>query len=259
MKRLFKLFTTCILAALLITGTTFTAFADDSTTDMDAMMQEYAASLISQITAESDDAALDQAAEYYAANGFPGVAEGFTDWKSLYATVGAMVSVEETNITYGEDGSAAIVSNVKFENANVVATIVISADGYVTELSFEKEEAKAASDLGEKLKDASVNLVVGMGTVFAVLIFLCGVIYLFRFISKAEKAIADKKAAKNAKPAAAEAAPTVTEVTPAPASDDELQAVIAAAIAAYESENGSGITKQPSLTNGINIKTYRRN
>ena len=121
--------------------------------------------------------------------------------------------------------------------------------------------------MGEKLSQAGTNLLIGMGTVFVILIFLAWVISLFKYVNKAEQKIEDKKKAKAAAQAAnapaapaapAPAAAPVVKVSPAPASDAELQAVIAAAIAAYEEDEGSSIKKQPSLNNGIVVKSFKR-
>ena len=50
--------------------------------------------------------------------------------------------------------------------------------------------------MGEKLGTAGLNTLVCIAVVFVVLIFISFVISLFRFIPKAEAAIAAKKAAK---------------------------------------------------------------
>lgn len=147
---------------------------------------------------------------------------------------------------------------------------------------------------GEIMAGAFANLVIGMGTVFAVLIFLTWVISLFKHVGKLESRIAMKKAPKaqpehkrRKRPKEAvqkEAAPAseasdetgadpvhasgarIKSITPAP-SDMELQAVIAAAIAAYESDvhpaektagTSSARPKQAPLLNGIHVRSYKR-
>lgn len=138
---------------------------------------------------------------------------------------------------------------------------------------------------GEIMAGAFANLLIGMGTVFAVLIFLTWVISLFKHVGKLEKALTAsgrktskqtgrrrkrkasqpeaETAAEMAQPAAENAAAQAVSITPAPAGD-ELQAVIAAAIAAYEADMAAVMggpaarPKQPALQNGIRIQTYRR-
>lgn len=92
-----------------------------------------------------------------------------------------------------------------------------------------------AQTLGEKMTDAAYIVVLGIGTVFVMLVVIALIIYAFNIIPLIQKlfskeARAEKEAAgtKNAVPAAEEAVDTEE-------SDDlELVAVIAAAIAAYE-------------------------
>lgn len=89
------------------------------------------------------------------------------------------------------------------------------------------------SDLGARMEVAALNTVIGMGTVFAVLIIIIGVISLFRFIPMIQDRLAGKKKAA----AAQENADTqiVESQENTEVSDDlELVAVIAAAIAASE-------------------------
>lgn len=135
---------------------------------------------------------------------------------------------------------------------------------------------------GEILAGAFGNLVIGMGTVFAVLIFLTWVISLFKYVPKLVEGLGkkrmdraqtakgnaarDKKAAKSgtAQTAGAGSRPTapapagtsgaggarVTSITPTP-SDGEVAAVIAAAIAAYEADKeGSGSSIKGALQGG---------
>ena len=89
------------------------------------------------------------------------------------------------------------------------------------------------SDLGARMEVAALNTVIGMGTVFAVLIIIIGVISLFRFIPMIQDRLAGKKKAA----AVQENADTqiVESQENTDVSDDlELVAVIAAAIAASE-------------------------
>lgn len=89
------------------------------------------------------------------------------------------------------------------------------------------------SDLGARMEVAALNTVIGMGTVFAVLIIIIGVISLFRFIPMIQDRLAGKKAAAVQEETGA--AQIVDSQEDTDVSDDlELVAVIAAAIAASE-------------------------
>ena len=83
--------------------------------------------------------------------------------------------------------------------------------------------------LGETMGKAALNVVMGMVTVFAVLILICLVIYCFRIIPYLQK----KHDAKNAVPTEKTAeAPQAVSAPPAEEETEELIAVISAAISA---------------------------
>lgn len=91
---------------------------------------------------------------------------------------------------------------------------------------------------GEILEKAGLNTILGMGTVFTVLIFMAWLISLMKYIPIiAEKFT--KKSEKAAAPAPAAEAPVVEEEEEL-ADDLELVAVIAAAIAEYEGTSADG-------------------
>ena len=83
--------------------------------------------------------------------------------------------------------------------------------------------------VGEKLEKAALNTLMGMGTVFCVLILISLIIYCFRFIPMLLGGKKKKKEEKTETPAPA--APVVEETL---TDDLELVAVISAAIAASE-------------------------
>lgn len=100
---------------------------------------------------------------------------------------------------------------------------------------------------GEILKKAGLNTVLGMGTVFVVLIFISFIISLFEKIPELEAKFSKKEAA----PAKAPAKVPVKAPEPAPevqTDDGELIAVIAAAIAAAEG----------TTTDGFIVRSIRR-
>ena len=89
-------------------------------------------------------------------------------------------------------------------------------------------EAVGTTSKSDALSDAGINTLLGMGTAFAVLILISLIISLFPLIGKVGK--------RPEVVAPAAKAPEVKEVVEEEnlADDDELVAVIAAAIAAYE-------------------------
>ena len=115
--------------------------------------------------------------------------------------------------------------------------------------------------LAEQMEDAGANLAVGRGTVFVVLIFIAWVLSLFKYISVFEKKAKGQKAPAPA-PKAAAPAPKAAAPAPAAKQDDVVQAVIAAAIAAYEAYNAgeqseNGFVPGPTLQNGLFVRPLR--
>ena len=123
-------------------------------------------------------------------------------------------------------------------NLNMISQQIVDAE--FTELASNEEENKT---VGQLLETATVYAIIGIGTVFAVLIFISLLIACFKFIHKWETGQKAKAEPAPAAPAPVKAAAPV----PAPAAgqdlmgDAELVAVISAAIAAYEGTSSNGL------------------
>ena len=97
---------------------------------------------------------------------------------------------------------------------------------------------------GEKMAKAGMNTLMGMGVVFAVLIFISWLISMFKYINVFE-------AKMKAKKAAAAPAPTAAPAEEENLTDDtELVSVITAAIAAYEGKE--------TVDNGLVVRSIKR-
>ena len=108
----------------------------------------------------------------------------------------------------------------------------------------------------ELMKQAGMNTLLGMGTVFVVLIFISFIISLFKFLPAlfAKKPKIEDLKKEESKPAAPAKA-----ATPAPAAgnlmnDAELVAVITAAIYAAEGQAGNGAVSKDKLV----VRSIRR-
>ena len=107
------------------------------------------------------------------------------------------------------------------------------------EMNMESLTINPEYSMSEILAKAGMNTLLGMGTVFVVLIFIAFVISLFKYIPVIQGLFSKKAKTETtvSTPAAAPAAPAVeTEET----DDTELIAVIAAAIAAAEGTSTDG-------------------
>ena len=179
---------------------------------------------------------------------------GFNSWKSAKKELGECLEIGDATTTVANDGSTTTTFIAEFENRD--CEFVLGFDRRmqkITELTF-----NPVYTLGEKMSQAGVNLVVGMGTVFAVLIFLTLIISLFKYVNIAEEKLQQKKSKAVITETAAKTAPAAaSKAAQAAVDSNEIQAVIAAAIAAYESECG-GFEKQPALNNGLVIRSYKR-
>ena len=146
-------------------------------------------------------------------------------WEEAKADLGEVKSLEDGTLEVDGD----------FEkNPGIVRVFwnISTGTPVPTDLTITVEESK-----GVLIGQAGMNTIIGIGTVFVMLIFLIFVISSFDYI------LGDKK--KKKAPAApvqeaskAVAAPVVEETAPE-ADDMELQAVITAAIAMYEEDMAS--------------------
>lgn len=154
----------------------------------------------------------------------PGVYNGCQSWKSAQKDIGEYQGVDSATSSYTDDG-AVITVNVLGSSHN--AEVEIALDETYTRIAAITTNVKYST--GEILFKALMNTVIGMGTVFAVLILISLIISCFTLISKVEKK------EKKEEPAPA-AAPVVQQIAAKEelSDDTELVAVIAAAVAAYE-------------------------
>ena len=119
---------------------------------------------------------------------------------------------------------------VNYPGRQVVVSFVLNYDYELEQLIITDVGVDIVYTLGEKMEKAALNTLMGMGTVFGVLILISLIIYCFRFIGDLQN-IGKKKQTTEA--VVTNNVPEVAEV--APLTDDlELVAVITAAIAASQ-------------------------
>lgn len=146
-------------------------------------------------------------------------------------------------VSHGEFSYKATASELHItteaEFAKRDATIEIVLDD---ELYLDSITVGAHMSTGEILKKAGLNTLLGMGTVFVVLIIISLIISLFKYIPDIQEKLKKKPAQQTAAPAgvSGESVETVSEADSAELDDTELIAVIAAAIAAAEGTTTDG-------------------
>lgn len=198
-------------------------------------------------------------------------AEDEVTYKSLKAYMDACVAYGggvfatyyTSNVSNTDDGYV-VRSRMYFGDTEVeiqmTLLIDVATENYMTgEVTYGIYDAKPLTidkvlSVGEKMGNAGLNTLLGMGTVFIVLILICLIIYLFGFINKFE----NRAKGKNDKNVPAAQDIEIPSVTAKNAADDtELVAVIAAAIAAAEGTDPSGIIVR-SIRKVGNANTWKR-
>lgn len=158
-------------------------------------------------------------------------------WVSGLEELGNYVGViqGETEVTFNEENIIATVQvqgdQVYKGNKSRTATVEIIFMEDFTD--FESMSVNANYDMSELMTNAALNTLLGMGTVFIVLILISLIISCFNFIPKIQEAFAKKAKKEDVKAEAVDN--TIAQIVEKEEADDlELIAVISAAIAASE-------------------------
>ncbi len=147
------------------------------------------------------------------------------DYYDFLDTIELSVSEKEVIATIPLEG--------ELKNASV--EIIINEKGNVTSMTTNVERT-----FGELMTNAALNTLLGMGTVFFVLILISFIISAFGLISKIENAMKNKASKKEIKEEAVNNTIAQIEEREELADDLEIVAVIAAAIASYEGTSTDG-------------------
>lgn len=168
------------------------------------------------------------------------LANGLATWINVMNDTGAYVSVLSSEAEENEDGSYVGIVNAQFENRNVEFKTFYEVENQnlvPTSISFAPEYTT-----GEKMTKAAMNTLMGMGTVFLVLIFISLLISCFKYIRVFEDRMKAKQAAAAPAPAPAPAPAAAPVAEEEELADDlELVAVITAAIAAATNSSTDGL------------------
>ena len=176
------------------------------------------------------------------------IISAITSFDTALENIGAITAIGEASAVIDDD-TIIVTVPVTGEKKNANAEVILSNDMF---MMLQSAALNEESTMGDAMARAGLNTLIGMGTVFVVLILISFIISLFGYIPKIQAALDKKKAsaseAPKAAPAPAAPAPVVEEVVDY--SDDlELVAVIAAAIAAYEGETS---------TDGFVVRSIRK-
>ena len=183
-----------------------------------------------------------------------GIKDGFAfrsaidSFDSALDEIGDIVSIGEATAKIDDD---TIVVNVDVvgELRNAKAEVIFANDAFA--MTVQSASLNPVATFGDMMVTAALNTLIGMGTVFVVLILISGIISCFAFIPKIQAAFSKKEKKVEAKTDSIDnaVAQIVTQETVDESDDLELVAVIAAAIAAYE-----GATS----TDGFVVRSIRK-
>lgn len=175
----------------------------------------------------------------------------FDSWKSGMEELGSYV--ETTGHEVKIDGDEVVVNTAITGSALDPNGNPRTAD---VELIYNSKEYMINSmvvnvnyTMGEKMTNAALNTLLGMGTVFIVLILISLIISCFSLIPKIQALFAKKEKVSETEKSVDN---TIAQIVAAEEADDtELIAVISAAIAAYEAANGG-------TADGVVIRSVRK-
>lgn len=217
--------------------------------DYDVESMEYTADMLIQsfaVMTEEDFERLQSYSDFelqytIMASGFSIDADDFLvmmeSWQNATKEYGAFVDYEDYTVELADTGGVVLTTDILYENQEAILVLNFSEEGRMTDLVVNIEYT-----MGEILEKAGLNTLLGMGTVFAVLIFIAFIISLFRFIPAIE-GLFGKKKKEEKKPVAKEKKETpASHASPLVhiMNDAELVAIIAAAIAAAEGTTPDG-------------------
>lgn len=176
---------------------------------------------------------------------------GLENWKEALEEIGTYEGTDGAEVKF-DDEQTIINVNVLGSDHDATVEIILEYDEITNTAGYVSITTNINYSFGELMKNAALNTLIGMGTVFVVLILICLIISCFNIIPKIQEKQKKKAEAKAAAAGAdVQADPVVTQIAAKEelADDTELVAVIAAAIAAYE---GAG------STDGFVVRSIRK-
>ncbi len=208
------------------------------------MATEQVLGVILQFTDETQQAKLEEYTveeiQYIIANQYSlNIKDGFCfrtaveSFTSGMETIGSIISVGETTAKIDDD-QIIITVQIDGELKDAEAEVIFSNDMFMV---MESAALNPVASMGDLMVKAALNTLIGMGTVFVVLILISGIISCFAFIPKIQEKFSKKEKKEEIKISGVDNAVTqiVSQEEIVDVSDDlELVAVIAAAIAASE-------------------------
>ncbi len=171
--------------------------------------------------------------------GLPFTADAFTTafagYEGSAAELGTYVSTDSYEEPEIRGDEITLVTNLTYENRAAKLSIVFNEKSVAQSVTLDPKYST-----GEILKKAGMNTILGMGTVFIVLIFISLVIYCFNFIPGNQAPKKEEKPAPKPRPAKKPVSKPSAQPKENLVDDKELVAAITAAICAYSGTSSDG-------------------
>ena len=172
---------------------------------------------------------------------------GLVSWKAALEEMGSYTGVEDIKSDIGSDEVRIEILAGGTEH-DAIVEMVLTNEG------AQSISANIQYSMAELMERAALNTLIGMGTVFVVLIIISLLISGFNLIPKIQ-AVFKKDKTSGEKSIAEEAVDkTIAQIIKQEDDDQELVAVISAAIAAYEASTGTG----SGGTDGFVVRSIRK-
>ncbi|HIZ79276.1 MAG TPA: OadG family protein [Candidatus Lachnoclostridium stercorigallinarum] len=239
MRKIKRIIAALCMAATLLALPACSQTQDESASTLDlststqiSMVSEALVSQIVSIPEEELDgmiASQEQSRNYV-------LSEALTSWKNMIPDTGAFVEVQSATAEL-QDNEYVCDLVAQFEERLVDCQVYFDAEsGEPTAISFAPRYTT-----GERMQRAGLNTLIGMGTVFIVLIFISLLIYCFKYINVLDAKMKKKEAPAESAPVSGPEELVEAEPEENLADDLELVAVITAAIAASEDVPADGL------------------
>ena len=252
----------CMIACML----TFTACTDQISTDdvklsakanklseVEESIEKWSVDIITYLDKTSDEDIKEDAASasglgdvngnYYIVNFDDGInaatVEFYNSWIKSRSDLGSLVSINQGTIQLSKDtGTLCSVTVVATYDKRQCTFEFVFDDDY----NLTSGAINPTYTTSEKLGKAALNTVIGIGTVFVVLVFISFIISLFKYVNVIADKLSGNKASKE-EPASSvdNAIAQIVTKEENEADDLELIAVITAAIAASEGTSSDGL------------------
>lgn len=203
----------------------------------------YIDSFVASAVAEEEDS-IQSYIDSVESSGYSEDASSILNFYNEIKDCGEYAGTADYDITYTEDGfEAKFTVNCSDRDVEAKADfkLILSSSTNQYQAVLTSASASPVYSFGEKMGKAALNTLMGMGTVFVVLIFLTFIFSLFKYINKFENKLKSKKVEVKETASNVVEQITKTEEEEELVDDLELVAVITAAIAASENTSADGL------------------